>query len=116
MSTDASRGPERRGYGAAGARAKRAGRLSVRSLGRRVTYPDVLRVLTRTAVRSHCLQTWRALGGDPDHWESNRTYREAMVTALADTEGWLEATHPTWAIDRAAVRSVRRRLESELFP
>jgi hypothetical protein len=39
-----------------------------------------------------------------------------MVTALAGTEGWLEATHPTWAIDRAAVRSVRRRLESELFP
>lgn len=65
-------------------------------------------------VRSEVARRFRETGGDFGRW--SRRDRELIVAALVRTEDHIELEHPGRKRDRDAHRSVRRALETELWP
>ena len=76
--------------------------------GRPIAWRDVL----------GCLDAYRAAGFSPDDFAASRAARATMAEALVRIEDWLELEpQSSWvARERRAIRSVRRRLERELWP
>jgi hypothetical protein len=85
-------------------------------MGDAVQYREVLSALG--VDREAVLEGFRARGGHPDRWERLRASREAMADALTSVEDRLdlERTSPTVRARQASLRTVRRRLEQELWP
>jgi hypothetical protein len=83
-----------------------------------VTWPEVLRALGRDSVRSYALDQLKRRGFSPVFFGAGsgaRPTREAVADALSATEGWLELEHPKYP-ERKTTKTVRRRLEVELWP
>ncbi len=78
-------------------------------------WPDVLRAVPGSKVRTWLLVRFYESGFDADSFGYKRLAREAMASALTATEDWLELTTPN-ALARARIRDLRRRLELELWP
>lgn len=78
----------------------------------RPSLPDVLRVLPDPETRSLALSRFRDRGFSLDSF-SRPAARAAMAEALTRAEDWLELDHPRRTGERAAIRRVRRALESE---
>lgn len=91
--------------------AKRAG-----SPGRVVSWPDVLRALQSDQARCGALASYRASGHTADDFGTRRAARVAMSEALTKTEDMLESATGRMTAERLALRSVRRRLEAEVWP
>lgn len=84
----------------------------------RVAWPDVLRAVQDTQTRSALGQALRAGGFSADSFAALRKAREAVADALTTSEDTLEQRRRSPALERelGAIRSVRRRLEAELWP
>lgn len=82
---------------------------------RAVQWPEVLAAIQRTEIRKTVLDQFRSGGFNAESWRL-RSAREAMAGLLTRAEDRVELEHPGWARDRVALRTVRRRLELELFP
>jgi len=88
----------------------------------RVTLREVLAALALSErARRACLDRFRELGGQLDRVDAHRLDRVRMCDALLVAEDAIERTdagrpRPYDAPDRHALRHVRRRLESELWP
>ncbi len=80
-----------------------------------VTWSGVLRCLGRDESRSWALNRIRNTGITGDSFGVKTSARRTVCETLIRLEDWLEASHPVWA-ERKSVRSVRRQLESELWP
>lgn len=83
------------------------------SPGRPVTYRAVLAALQSDFARSSALALYRCAGYRPDDFAFRRPARLAMADALTATEDALELRGARR--ERAAVRVVRRLLESEVW-
>lgn len=102
---------------------KTASEKTQRTAGSVFGWPDVLRVLQDDEARSYATTRYRAAGFGPDDFARSRAAREAMADALTRTEDWLEMLGvdgirrgAKLEAERAAIRDVRRRLETELWP
>lgn len=93
--------------------------------GTPIRWQDVLRCLPDDETRSHALDRFRSAGFSADEFGMpaigrgagrRRQAREAAADALARTEDWLESEHSRRTRDRDVIRTVRRRLEQELWP
>jgi len=64
------------------------------------------------------LDVYKSRGFRPDHFAGRRAAREAALEALVRAEDYLETLTDCASRrrDRAAVRHVRRALESDLWP
>ena len=83
----------------------------------RFSWPAILRALSDTETRSFVLSRYRELGAQPADWPSRRSL-EAMADALTAAEDWLELRRatPRLLATRSRLRTIRRRLERELWP
>lgn len=79
-------------------------------------WADVLRAVLGGEARSAALGAYRAAGFTPDDFGRLRAARMAMADALTRCEDRLEIAHPGTRAERGAIRTVRRRLERELWP
>lgn len=81
-----------------------------------VTWAEVLRCLGPGAeTRALAISHFRKAGFSADSFAHKTKARQAAAAALTAAEDWLEVEHPR-AGERAAVRLVRRRLETECWP
>jgi hypothetical protein len=81
-----------------------------------VTWRDVLRCLPDDQTRSYALSRFRESRFDADSFATRIAARAALADALTATEDFLEVEHPRREGDRLAIRDVRRRLETEVWP
>jgi hypothetical protein len=72
--------------------------------------------LSRDETRAMATGTFREAGFSADSFGSQRKAREAMADILTRVEDWIGLEHPGWKVDLTAIKSVRRRLELELWP
>lgn len=86
--------------------------------GRPIAWRDVLGCLESEIARRRAVDAYRAAGFSPDDFGGSRALRATMAEALVRIEDWLELElQSSWvARERRAIRSVRRRLEEELWP
>jgi hypothetical protein len=81
-----------------------------------VSWPALLGCLSGAAARERFLRCYREAGFSPDQFGAVRSAREAAADALSRTEDWLEVTNPGPRSGASAIRTVRARLETELWP
>lgn len=91
-----------------------AARASARPPRARFGWQEVVRALSRDAVRSLVLDRYRAGGFGPDDFTHSLPARAHMADCLTRAEDWVELQHPRWEADRAALAAVRRPLELEI--
>ena len=95
-------------------RGKTAPRRAAGAPGRPIAWREVLGALPGDDTRTAALARYRAAGYTADGFATRRQARLAMVEALVATEDALEPTRRQ--MERDALRAVRRRLESEVWP
>ena len=83
-----------------------------------MVWPDVLAAVQDDAARSTIVRSLAEAGFSIDNFARANHAREIVCTCLSRYEDQLECMHhgKLRAVERDAVRSVRRRLEVELWP
>lgn len=81
-----------------------------------VTWPEIVRALSRDAARDAVLGRYRTAGFTPDDFASRRPARESMAEALTRTEDVLELRSGAPSREREAIGDLRRRIEWEICP
>lgn len=96
---------------------KTAPRKRVTAPGLAFRWPEVLAALPRSKTRESILNRVKAFGFEPSSWGSRQSL-EALAHAITQTEDALDLLHDSAArrAERAALQSVRRRLERDLWP
>mgnify|MGYP001274506666 CR=1 FL=1 len=83
---------------------------------RKITWEQVFATLDSEPTRKLVLERIREKGQSWSDFATSRPTKEVVADALTIAEDWLEMEHPTRRFERAAIRRVRRILESQLWP
>lgn len=83
----------------------------------KVTWPDVVKALQDDESRRFVMSRYNASGWCPDDFARRVEARSVLADALSRTEDILETKRGSnAATERLRIRTVRRRLELELYP
>lgn len=66
-------------------------------------------------MRSYAMDQIRDSHFDADSFAHKTKTRQGVAGVLSRTEDWIEGQHPRWP-ERESIKSVRRRIEQELWP